>query len=380
MDKRIALIGSTGSIGRQVLEVVKGLTGFSVCSLVANVSKELLEEQIVEFNPSVACLTGLSQPPSAPSGVRTYCGEDSFVEAITDDADIVFVAVTGFAGLKVVLEAIKRKKNVALANKEALVCAGESVMKLARENGVEIIPVDSEHSALWQALNCKKQGYKRLILTASGGPFRQANLCDMRHFTAKDALKHPNWSMGNKITIDCATMLNKGFEVIEAHHLFSAPLDCIDVVVHPQSIIHSMVEFEDNSVMAEMSNPDMRQPIQFALTYPNKLPLNLKPLDFAKLGRLEFYPLDREKFPCFDIAIESLKMGNNFPCAMNGSSEVAVNAFLKDEIKLTDIAKVIAYVLKNIEPTGVDYPSLEYTDGKARALAKEFIKKIIGNN
>ena len=301
------------------------------------------------------------------------------MDAVIDEADVVFVAVTGFAGLKAVLKAIELKRTVALANKEALVCGGEIVMQRAKENGVEIVPVDSEHSALWQALGCRRQGYKRLILTASGGPFRCANLCEMRHFTAKDALKHPNWSMGAKITVDCATMLNKGFEVIEAHHLFGAPIDKIDVVVHPQSIIHSMVEFEDNSVLAEMSVPNMAQPIQFALTYPEKLKSSLESIDFVKLGRLEFFPLDREKFPCFDIAVNSLRKGGNFPCAMNAASEVAVQAFLKDEIAFTDIACVISSVLDSFEWLPASYTNLVKTDALARAGAQEAIKEILGS-
>jgi len=250
------------------------------------------------------------------------------------------------------------------------------VTSLAREKGVEIIPVDSEHSALWQALNFKKVGFKKLILTASGGPFREAKMCDMRHFSAKDALAHPNWNMGNKITIDCATMLNKGFEVIEAHHLFSAPLSKIDVIVHPQSIIHSMVEFEDNSVLAEMSVPDMRQPIQMALTYPEKKASLIKPLDLVSLGKLEFFPLEREKFPCFDLAIEALKLGDNFPTALNASSEVAVQAFLEDRILFTEIAEVISYVLGKTEREEVSLSALISTDEFARSSAKAFIKQL----
>jgi 1-deoxy-D-xylulose-5-phosphate reductoisomerase len=241
---------------------------------------------------------------------------------------------------------------------------------------VEIIPVDSEHSALWQALNFKKTGFKKLILTASGGPFREAKICDMRHFSAKDALAHPNWSMGKKITIDCATMLNKGFEIIEAHHLFSAPLDKIDVIVHPQSIIHSMVEFEDNSILAEMSVPDMRQPIQMALTYPEKKASLIKPLDLISLGKLEFFPVDRERFPCFNLAIEALKMGDNFPTALNASSEVAVQAFLEDRILFTDIAEVISHVLSKTDREEVTLPALLNTDMVARCKASAFIKQI----
>lgn len=372
--KKIALIGSTGSVGRQVLEVVRNNSGFRIVSLTAHVNAGLLKKQIAEFDPQVACLTG-GGSFSPVSGEKLYFGENSALEAVTDDADVVFVAVTGFAGLKVVLRAIEKGKTIALANKEALVCGGELVMNLAAAKGVEIIPVDSEHSALWQALNFRKSGYKKLILTASGGPFRTANLREMRHFSAKDALKHPNWKMGRKITVDCATMLNKGFEVIEAHRLFNAPTDRIEVVVHPQSIIHSMVEFEDNSIIAQMSYPNMAQPIQTALTYPEKLPTPLPSLDLVKLGKLEFFPLDHKKFPCFDIALNSLRSGDNFPCAMNAASEVAVNAFLGGKIAFTSIAEVIAEVLSETERIFPDLEGLEHTDAVSRVRAAEVIKK-----
>ena len=371
--KKIALIGSTGSVGRQVLEVIRGNAEFEIETLTCHTNTALLEQQIKEFRPRAVCVTGSGF--SSVMGEKVFTGKNALVEAVTDETDLVFVAVTGFAGLKIVLRAIETGKNVALANKEALVCGGELVTKLAAEKGVEIIPVDSEHSALWQALNFKKTGYKKLILTASGGPFRTANLREMRHFTAADALRHPNWKMGRKITVDCATMLNKGFEVIEAHHLFGAPADKIEVVVHPQSIIHSMVEFDDNSVMAELSYPDMSQPIQLALTYPEKLPSPLPSLDFAKIGKLEFFPLDREKFPCFGIALNSLEAGDNYPCAMNAASEVAVNAFLCGKIPFTSIAEVIGRVTERAERLPLSVENLEVTDALARKAAEEEIKK-----
>ncbi|MBP5193345.1 MAG: 1-deoxy-D-xylulose-5-phosphate reductoisomerase [Clostridia bacterium] len=373
MEKNIALLGSTGSIGRQVLEVVRRFPEFKIVSLAAHKNKALLEKQIEEFDPQVACLTGGDLLQDF-GNTAVFCGRDSLEKAIVDSADIVFVAVTGFSGLSAVLKAIEKKKTVALANKEALVCGGELVMRKARENGVEIIPVDSEHSALWQALGYRKTGFKRLILTASGGPFRLANLREMRDFSAKDALNHPTWKMGEKISIDSATMLNKGFEVIEAHHLFSAAIERIDVVVHPQSIIHSMVEFEDNSVLAQMSNPDMKLPIQAALTYPQKLASPLEPLDFTKIGKLEFFPLDREKFPCFDIAIDSLRRGGNLPCALNAASEEAVRAFLSGRIRFTDIAPIIAQTIDRTKRTEVSYEALLFTDESARATAQRLIE------
>ncbi len=379
MKKNIALIGSTGSVGRQVLQVVDANADFRIVSLTANTNKELLEKQITEYKPQVACLTGASELPSAPSHTKVYCGADSIFNAVVDDADIVFVAVTGFAGLEVVLRAIEKGKTVALANKEALVVGGELVMAAAKENGVEIIPVDSEHSALWQSLNFAKSGYKKLILTASGGPFRNAKMCEMGNFSPEDALKHPNWRMGDKITIDCATMLNKGFEVIEAHYLFNAPLNSIEVLVHPQSIVHSMVQFADNSVIAEMSAPSMLQPIQMALTYPEKLVAPMPELDLISVGKLEFYPLDREKFPCFDIAVNSLKAGGNIPCAMNAASEIAVRAFLDRKISFTDIPVVIKKVVENTEWQAATLRSLKQTDNTSRIAAKNYIEEI-GNN
>lgn len=372
MKKKLALVGSTGSVGRQVLAAAKRL-GCEVISLTAHTNAALLEKQIEEFHPRVACLTGGGEF-FAPKGTATFSGEGSMTEAIVPDADVVFVAVRGFAGLEAVLRAIELGKDVALANKEALVAGGDLVMEAARKKGVNIIPVDSEHSALWQALSLRKEGYKKLILTASGGPFLHAKTCEMRHFSAADALKHPNWSMGKKITVDCATMLNKGFEVIEAHHMFGAPLDRIDVVVHPQSIVHSMVEFDDGSVIAEMSFPDMAQPIQLALTYPEKLPTGIPTLDLIKVGKLEFLPLDRAKFPCFDIAVGSLKMGGSIPCAMNAASEVAVNAFLEDRILFTDIADAVGYTVAHSDKLGISLAELKEADGAARAIALEFLR------
>ena len=373
MEKNIALLGSTGSIGRQVLEVVRRFPEFKIVSLAAHKNKALLENQISEFKPQVACLTG-GDLLQGTGDTAVYCGEDSLEKAIADSADIVFVAVSGFSGLKAVLKAIEKKKTIALANKESLVCGGELVMKKARENGVDIIPVDSEHSAIFQALGQGKTGFKRLIITASGGPFRRANLCEMRDFSAKDALAHPTWKMGKKITVDSATMLNKGFEVIEAHHLFSAPTEKIDVVVHPQSIIHSMVEFEDNSVLAQMSYPDMTIPIQAALTYPERVRSALDPLDFVKIGKLEFFPVDHEKFPCFDIAMECLGRGGNMPCALNAASEIAVHAFLEGRIRFTDIADVLAKTAYGAERTEVTFDALCYTDKTARAAARRLIE------
>ena len=372
--KKIALIGSTGSVGRQTLEVIERNPFLSVVSLTGHKNGELLLRQIEKFKPEIACLTGGNL--SCGGGVRVYSGEDSALCAVCESADIVVVAIAGFSALEIVLKAIDMGKTVALASKEALVCGGELVMKKAREKGVEIIPLDSEHSAIWQALGFKKTGFKKLILTASGGPFRTTDIRDLENVTPEAALKHPNWNMGKKITVDCATMLNKGFEVIEAHHLFSAPAGSVEVVVHPQSVVHSMVEFADNSVLAEMSCPDMAQPIQIALTYPERLPTALESLDFTKLQKLEFFPPDRKKFPCLKLAEDCFISGGTSACILNAASEIAVDAFLSGGITFTAIARVIEETLLKVPSSaGTDILSLKEADALGREAAKKLIKR-----
>lgn len=368
--KKIALIGSTGSVGRQVLEVVeKNPSLAEVVSLAANVNSELLSEQAQKFKPKKVCLAGGNGGLTLPQATQAYYGREGVFECITEDVDLVFVAVTGFSGLEIVLDAIEKGKDVALANKEALVVGGELVTKKAKENGVNIIPVDSEHSAMWQCLNFRKDGFDKLIITASGGPFRNFSSEELRTVTPEQALCHPNWKMGDKITIDCATMLNKGFEVIEAHHLFGAPLDKIEVVVHPQSVVHSMVRFADGSVIAEMSNPSMLQPIQIALTYPKRISCDIPPLDFIKLSKLEFYKIDEEKYPCFGLALNALKLGGTCPCALNAASEIAVRAFLEKEISFTHIAEIIEKTVSSVRAENVTLESLKSVDKKAREIA-----------
>lgn len=374
MSKKIAVIGSTGSIGTQALEVISSL-GMQVVSLTAHKNKALLDEQISKYKPRIACLTGGDVLPDSSFAEKVYCGEGSILHAVTEDADVVLVAVSGFSGFEVTLKAVEMGKTVALANKEALVAGGELIIASARKTGARIIPIDSEHSAIWQALNFDNVRFRRLILTASGGPFRNTPKDELKNVSPIDALKHPNWSMGSKITIDCATMLNKGFEVIEAHWLFGAALEQIDVVVHPQSVIHSMVEFADGAVMAQMASPNMKQPIQMALTYPERLPCDIPRLDLMQVARLEFYPLDRDKFPCFDLAIESLKMGDNYPCAMVSASEVAVNAFLKGEILFTEIYEAIKHAVSAVPRMAVSLESLKKTDALSREYAQQFINK-----
>ena len=381
--KTISLIGSTGSIGRQVCEVVRRYPDkFKIESIVANASTEAFLAQLREFKPKFALLVdknaGEKIQAQIPDGVTFRYGEEYIKEAISY-GDIAFVSASGFAGLQYSLEAIAQGKKIALANKETLVCGGELVTSRISRAGIDLMPVDSEHSALWQALSFKKDTpFKKLIITASGGPFYGKTREELALVTPKDALKHPTWQMGAKITIDSATLLNKGFEVIEAKWLYDCPVEKIETVVHPQSIIHSMVEFNDGCVMAQMSYPTMELPIQLALTYPERLPCNLPSLDFVKLGSLRFLPLERKAFPCYDLALTALEYGDNYPCALNGAGEVAVQAFLENKISFTAIADAMRYALdKTRREKTENYEILKETDALARAYAREFTDKII---
>ena len=380
--KTISLIGSTGSIGKQVCSVVRRYPEkFKIESIVANSSKEEFLQQVEEFKPKYCALVdekaGREIAGKIPQGVRFGYGEEAAGEAISY-GDVAFVAATGFAGLRYSLKAIALKKDIALANKETLVCGGELVMSQIKGAGTRLIPVDSEHSALWQALNFRSDTpYKRLIITASGGPFYHYTQEQLEKVTPASALKHPTWKMGAKITIDSATLLNKGFEVIEAKWLYDAPLDKIETVVQPTSIVHSMVEFADGCVMAQMSYPTMELPIQLALTYPERLDCDLKSLDFLSLGTIAFLPLERKKFPCFDLALTSLEMGDNYPCALNGAGEIAVRAFLQERISFLEIAKTMEEALSKTERRlATSYEVLTETDRLARTYAEEFVKKI----
>lgn len=377
--KKIALIGATGSIGRQVCAVVRRHPDkFKIESMVANTSGEEFLALVKEFLPTYAALreekVGKELESFMPEGVRFGYGEEAAMEAISY-GDVVFVAANGFAGLRYSLETIERGKDLALANKETLVCGGELIKKKTEGAGVRLLPVDSEHSALWQALNFRKDApFRRLILTASGGPFYGRTQEELEKVTPQSALRHPTWKMGAKITIDSATLLNKGFEVIEAKWLYDTSLDKIHTVVQPESIVHSMVEFEDGCVMAQMSYPTMELPIQLALTYPDRLDCGVKPLDFETLGSLRFLPLERKAFPCYDLALTSAETGDNYPCALNGAGEVAVKAFLDGKISFTDIACVMEYALEKTERLHADsYAALLQTDGRARMLANEWI-------
>lgn len=379
--KEISLIGSTGSIGTQVINVVRRYPEkFHIQSLVANASAEAFLRQVRECKPAYAALVseeeGKKIADQIPEGVTFAYGKEAALQAV-HYGDTAFIAATGFAGLQYSLKAIEAKKDIALANKETLVCGGELVMGKIKGAGTRLMPVDSEHSALWQALNFRLNApFRRLIITASGGPFYGKTKAELANVTPASALKHPTWSMGAKITIDSATLLNKGFEVIEAKWLYDCPLEKIHTVVQPESIIHSMVEFEDSGILAQMSYPTMELPIQLALTYPERLDCDLKPLDFETLGAIRFLPLERKAFPCYDLALVAAEKGDNYPCALNGAGEVAVRAFLDGRIGFLSIAETIESVLEKTERLRVDcYEALEETDARARAIARETIAK-----
>ena len=381
MDKkRIAILGSTGSIGSQTLDVVRQHPDrFEVVMISANSSAESLVAQALEFKvPKVVICSGEKYPfvrDSLP-GTQVFEGIDSACALVgEDDVDIVVAAMVGFSGLKPTLAAIRAGKTIALANKETLVAAGSIVMAEARAHGVDILPVDSEHSAIFQCLAASEGNpVHRIHLTASGGPFRSWDKEKIASAKSSAALKHPNWSMGAKITIDSATMMNKGFEVIEARWLFDVPVEKIHVVVHPESVIHSMVEFEDGAVIAQLGSPDMRVPIALALSWPERLPLNGKKLDFGSLGSLNFEEPDLDKFPCLRLAMEAIKTGGNAPCALNSANEAAVAAYLKDQIGFYDIPAIVSEVVSRTEFVG--NPTLDEvfaTDMKARVLAEKLI-------
>lgn len=379
--KTIALIGSTGSIGKQVCSVVRRHgEQFKIQSLVANSSAEAFLKQVWEFRPEYAALAseeeGKRIAGQIPQGVKFSYGKHAAEEGV-NYGDVAFIAATGFAGLGYTLKAIERKKDIALANKETLVCGGELVMRKIREAGVNLMPVDSEHSALWQALHFRLNApFRRLIITASGGPFYGYTREQLKMVTPSSALKHPTWQMGAKITIDSATLLNKGFEVIEAKWLYDAPLEKIHTVVQPESIIHSMVEFDDGGILAQMSYPTMELPIQLALTYPNRLDCGLQPLDFEKLGAIRFLPLERKNFPCFDLALTAAENGDNYPCALNAAGEIAVRAFLDGRISFLAIAETMEEVLSKTERLSPDsYDALLQTDRLARAMARTLTEK-----
>ena len=382
--KKVAILGSTGSIGTQALEVIACLQEeqIKVVSLAAGRNVSLLRAQIQKFNPDKVSLT-LKEDADLLSkefpNVKFLYGDEGLIALATDDeVDVVLVAVSGKVGLKPTIEAIKRKKRIALANKETLVMAGDIVMQLAMDYGTEIIPVDSEHSAIFQCLKNKNEKPKRLIITASGGPFLHKDIEEIRNATAQEALKHPKWNMGKKITIDSSTLMNKGLEIIEAHHLFDMAYENIKVVIHPQSVIHSAIEHQDGSVIAQLGLPSMHIPIQYALLYPNRIKgIETDSFDFAQIAQLTFEEPNYEKFPALQLAFEAGKKGLTYPCVLNAANEEAVMAFLDGKIKLMQIVSVVEKLLASHLPVqNASIEDIMALDAQVRIEACELIKKI----
>jgi 1-deoxy-D-xylulose-5-phosphate reductoisomerase len=354
--KRLAIIGSTGSIGQQTLDVVRSFPDrFRVVGLGAGRNSALLTEQIEEFQPKLVSIDSTNSSEIL-HGLKFELSSVGELVA-SPDVDLVVMAISGKAGLDPTLAAIRAKKSIALATKEVLVMAGGIITAEAKKHSVQILPIDSEPSAIWQCLRGEEQQVTRLILTASGGPFRHLSTEELKKVTPQQALAHPTWRMGPKITIDSATLMNKGFEVIEISWLFDVPIDNIEIVIHPQSIVHSMVEFADGSIKAQMSPPDMRLPIQYALLYPERLPNNFPHLDLTNTTSLTFEPPDGEQFPCLNLALDASRKGGTYPAVLSTADEVAVALFLEERISFTDIPKLVAEILE--EHLITPHPSLE---------------------
>lgn len=383
--QRIAILGSTGSIGKQSLEVIRNnKERFEVEVLTANDNWQLLVNQAIEFSPNCVVIANESyyhkvQEALAPFPVKVYAGSAALEQVVqSDSVDVVISALVGYCGLFPTIAAIKSGKKIALANKETLVVAGEIVMKLAEEYHAPILPVDSEHSAIFQSLVGEHSEIEKLILTASGGPFLHTPIRKLKDVTVEDALRHPNWSMGAKITIDSATMMNKGFEVIEAKWLFGIDPKQIEVVIHPQSAIHSMVQFTDGAIKAQLGTADMKIPIQYALTFPERLPMSGNRFNFLKDGGkvFNFYDVEPARYKNLMLAYQALRQGGNAPCILNAANEIAVHAFLERKIGFTDMTAVVESTLEN--STIIDTPTLDdyrLSDAQARAVAAEYVKK-----
>ncbi len=382
MKKKIVILGSTGSIGTQALDVIEEHSDlYEAYALTANNSVDLLIKQARKFLPEIVVIANeekyltlkdaLSDLP-----IKVYAGADAICQIVQEKpVDVVLAAMVGYAGLRPTIEAIKAGKVIALANKETLVVAGELINSLVNQYNVPLLPVDSEHSAIFQCLEMNNK-IEKVILTASGGPFRKFSMDELLHVTKEQALKHPNWDMGAKITIDSATMMNKGFEVMEAKWLFGMTPEQIEVVVHPQSVIHSMVQFEDGAVKAQLGVPDMRLPIQYAFSYPNRLKSSFDRLDFTTMSKLTFEKPDIVKFRNLDLAYRALKQGGNMPCIINAANEVVVDAFLHDGISFLGMSDVIEQTMSKV--TFINHPSYEdyvNTDDEARKIAASLIHK-----
>ena len=382
--KNISILGATGSIGTQALNVIEGKPDlYRVSALTGNGNAALLIEQALKFKPELVVITDESKYQTvktalAGTNIKVLAGEEALCEAaVLDGVDIVLTAIVGSVGLKPTIAAIKAGKDIALANKETLVVAGDLITRLARENGVEIIPVDSEHSAIFQCLVGEStNSIEKIYLTASGGPFRGKDRSFLKGVTKAEALKHPNWVMGAKITIDSASLMNKGLEVIEAKWLFDLQADQIDVIVHPQSIVHSLVQFNDGSMKAQMGLPDMNLPIHYALAYPDRISSDFKRFNFIDYPELNFYKADLETFRNLDLAYTALHKGGNMPCIINAANEVVVEAFLQDKIGFLQMSDVIEACMEGIE--FVEQPSLSNyleTDLHTRIFASQLVTK-----
>lgn len=379
--KNISILGSTGSIGTQSLDVCR-MHGYSVKCLTANANVDLMEQQVREFKPDMVCMMSEAaaddlKVKTSDTDTKVVSGMNGLIEcAVYSGADTVLNSVVGMIGLQPTLEAIKAKKTIALANKETLVAGGHLVTNLAKEYGVSILPVDSEHSAIFQAMqgSPSKSAIKKIILTASGGPFFGKKLEELENVTAADALKHPNWDMGAKITIDSATMMNKGLEFIEAKWLFDMPNDDIEIVVHRESVVHSAIVYQDNSMIAQLGVPDMRIPIQYALTYPERQPSPVAPLSLADYGKLTFFEPDYDTFKCINVCKNAIEMGGLHPAAANGANEESVKFFLEGKIKFTDIAYLNEEaMLKAPEKENFALEDVLETDTAAREYVKQTI-------
>lgn len=382
MKKKVVILGSTGSIGTQTIDVIASNPDkFELFGITAHSNSELLINQARKYKPNFVIVTKdecypIVKEALSNEDIKVFAGIDSVCDLVSmPSVDIVVTAMVGYAGLKPTISAVKASKTIALANKETLVVAGELIKDLALKHHSPILPVDSEHSAIFQCLAGEiTNPIEKIILTASGGPFRKHSLEELKHVTKADALKHPNWDMGAKITIDSASMMNKGFEVIEAKWLFDLNIDQIDVLVHPQSIVHSMVQFKDGSVKAQLGLPDMRLPIAYALSYPNRLENNYERLDFLKFNQLNFEKPDIERFRNLGFAFQAMKQGGNMPCILNAANEIAVYGFLHDKISFLGMSDLIEWAMTNTDfianPTYEDYVA---TDSLVRKITSEKI-------
>ncbi len=382
MEKNISILGSTGSIGVQSLDVCR-MHGYKIKCLTANSNVELMERQAREFKPELVCMMSEKSAEElktrlADTSIKVTAGLSGLIEcAVYKNADTVINSVVGMIGLQPTLEAIKAKKTIALANKETLVAGGHLVTNLAKEYGVAILPVDSEHSAIFQAMqgSPSKSAVKKIILTASGGPFFGKTFAELENVTAADALKHPNWNMGAKITIDSATMMNKGLEFIEAKWLFDMKNEDIEIVIHRESVVHSAIVYQDNSMIAQLGVPDMRIPIQYALTYPERLPSPVKPLSLADYGKLTFFEPNYDTFKCINVCKRAIEMGGLHPAAANGANEESVRLFLDGKIKFTDIAYLNEEaMLKASDNKEITLEGVLETDRAARECVREAVK------